>query len=373
PTASVTRLDLPVAAPPRRPAGEVERIVVRSALSIIGLLLAATIIVLLLWRLRLFVLLVLLSLFLATLLNPFVVVLVRRGLRRGFAVGVVYLALFLVGGGFGYLLYHSVYGSAERLVRDLPTLVSQARNGKGLVGDLVTRFHLARYISAHDLKLESLVTRLGKPALAVGKTVVNGVVGLTTIGVLTFFLLLEAPALFRGALRWLPPRRAELAREIAGGMARQVTGYMIGNLATSLIAGMWVWIVLEVTRVPFATVLAIWVAIIDFLPLIGGLLAGVPTVALAFLHSVEAGVVCLILFLAYQLFENHVLMPIVVSRTVRLNQLWVLLAVLVGAEIGSLVGSTFGALVAALLAVPAAGAIQVATRVVINAEHPPAS
>jgi predicted PurR-regulated permease PerM len=365
-TASVTRLEIPPA-PARRPAREIERIVIRSALAIIALVLGSTIVVLVLWRLRVFVLLVLLSLFLATLLNPFVVALVRRGLRRGTAVGAVYVVLFLVGGGLGYLLFHPVYSSAARLARDLPSLVSQARRGKGLVGDIVTHFHLARYISAHALQLQNVVRHLGKPALAVGKTVVSGVVGLVTVAVLTFFVLLEAPLIFRGALRWLPAHRAEVARQIADGMARQVTGYMLGNLATSVTAGLVVWVSLEITGVPFATVLAIWVAIVDFLPLIGGLLAGVPTVMLAFLHSVTAGIVTVIVFLVYQQIENHVLMPVVVSRTVRLNLLWVLLAVLIGAEVGNLVGSTFGALVGALLAVPAAGAIQVATRAIVGA------
>ena len=100
----------------------------------------------------------------------------------------------------------------------------------------------------------------------------------------------------------------------------------------------------------------------DFLPLVGGLLAGVPTVALAALHSLTAGIVTLVVFLVYQQIENHILNPLVMSRTVRLNPLWVLLAILVGAELGDFVGSTFGALVGALLAVPTASAIQVLAR-----------
>ena len=79
----------------------------------------------------------------------------------------------------------------------------------------------------------------------------------------------------------------------------------------------------------------------------------------AFLHSVSAGVVVVVVFLVYQQIENHVLYPLIISRTVLLNPLWVLLAVLAGAEIGGIVGSTFGGLCGALLAVPAAGVVQV--------------
>src|SRR5208283_1929672 len=113
---------------------------------------------------------------------------------------------------------------------------------------------------------------------------------------------------------------------------------------------------------PFAGVLSVRVGIINFLPLVGLLLAVVQTVALAQLHSWPAGIVTLVVFLFYQQIENHILNPIVMSRTVRLNPLWVLLAILVGAELGVLVGSTFGGLIGALLAVPAASAIQVIAR-----------
>ena len=70
----------------------------------------------------------------------------------------------------------------------------------------------------------------------------------------------------------------------------------------------------------------------------------------------------IVVFLVYQQVENHALYPLIVSRSVRLSPLWVLLAVLVGAETGNIVGATFGAIAGAILAVPAAGSIQVAVR-----------
>jgi predicted PurR-regulated permease PerM len=129
-----------------------------------------------------------------------------------------------------------------------------------------------------------------------------------------------------------------------------------------MIDGVVIFVTLRVTDVPYAGVLAIWVGIVDFLPLVGGLLAGVPTVAVAVLHSLPAGIVTLAVFLIYQQIENHILNPVVMSRTVRLNPLWVLLAILVGVELGGIVGSTLGGLVGALLAVPAASALQVVAR-----------
>ena len=70
----------------------------------------------------------------------------------------------------------------------------------------------------------------------------------------------------------------------------------------------------------------------------------------------------LIVFVGFQLVENHFLYPVVMSRTVRMNPLWVLLAVLVGANLGGVFGSTLGALTGALVAIPVGGAIQVIFR-----------
>jgi predicted PurR-regulated permease PerM len=120
-----------------------------------------------------------------------------------------------------------------------------------------------------------------------------------------------------------------------------------------------VFVTLLVMGVPFPFLWALWVALVDFLPMIGGALAGIPTVLFAATHSLSAGIVTLVVFLVYTQLENHVLNPVIMSRTVRVNPLLVLLSILIGGEIGSWIGGIFGAFVGALLAIPAAGAIQV--------------
>jgi predicted PurR-regulated permease PerM len=131
-----------------------------------------------------------------------------------------------------------------------------------------------------------------------------------------------------------------------------------------------VFVTLALLGVPFAVLWALWVALVDFLPMIGGALAGIPTVLFALAHSLTAGIVTLVVFLAYTQIENHVLNPIVMSRTVRINPLLVLLAILVGANVGSLVGGFFGGFVGTLLAIPVAGSIQVIVREVWQATAP---
>jgi len=132
-----------------------------------------------------------------------------------------------------------------------------------------------------------------------------------------------------------------------------------------------VFVTLMIVGVPFPLLWGLWVALVDFLPMIGGALAGIPTVLFAFTQGITAGVVTLAVFLIYTQVENHILNPVIMSRTVKINPLLVLIAVLVGASLGDLVGGVFGAFVAALLAIPAAGALQVLVREAWQATAPP--
>ena len=351
----------PIAPRSRRDAAAddaLRRLIVTSSLRVVVGILGIGTGALVAWRLRLLLLLVAVAFFIALLLQPFVHLLQQRGLRRSSAVMIVYLVLAVLAGAFGYLVFHPLYTSATKFATDLPSLVRQAQHGKGPVGHLITRLHLATYVQQHAPALERAITQIGKPALAVGKTVLSGVVGVVTIAFISLFMLLEGPKIFFSLVSWMTERQAEFSRRIISRMTHEISGFMLGDFATSVVAGVVVYVALRLTGVPFASVLAIWVGFIDFLPLVGGLLAGVPAVGVAFLHSVTAGIVTAVVFLVYQQVENHVLYPIIVSKTVRLNPLLVLLAVLFGSELGSILASSFGAICGAIFAVPGAGVLQ---------------
>ncbi|HUY05900.1 MAG TPA: AI-2E family transporter [Acidimicrobiales bacterium] len=339
-----------------------ESVIIAIALKVLAISFAFGVVVLLAWRLRLILLLVLISFFIAALLNPALNLLTKLGMRRTLAVMTVYLVLLIFMFGVGYTFFNTVITQATHFAHTLPSLVREAQNGRGTVGHLIARFHLATYFASHSSALSSYVARLGKPALAVGKTVLSGFTSLITVLFLSFFILLEAPRVVTGFLRLFREDHASDVRRVIYLMTKQVTGFMLGNFATSVIAGVVSYVALLATGVPFASVLAIWTALVDFLPLVGGLLAGVPVVGVAFLHSVPAGIVVLVVFLIYQQIENHILNPLIISRTLRLNPLWVLLSVILGAETGAIIGSTFGAICGAIFALPAAGAVQVMIR-----------
>jgi predicted PurR-regulated permease PerM len=323
------------------------------------------------YRLRDLILLFFVAGFVALILNPLVVVLQNwRIRRRGWAVAVVTLWGLLVFVGLAAAFGYPLVNGLTHLANVLPSYVHDAERGRGPIGHLVRKYHIQRWITDNEPKLVKIGQDLAKPALNFGKGAFSLLFALFLIFVLVLLLLLEGPKMRATLLRLMPPGRAERYGQIAGEINRAVGGYMLGNIATSLMAGTVVFLTLLLLGVPFALLWALWVALVDFLPMIGGALAGIPVVLFAVAHSLTAGIVTLAVFVIYTQIENHVLDPVVMSRTVKINPLLVLVSILIAAYVGSWIGGTFGAFVAALLAIPAAGTIQVLVREIWLATAP---
>jgi predicted PurR-regulated permease PerM len=331
-----------------------DRELVRAVFIILSAGLAFAVAVLLFWKLRRIVGLVVIAAFFATILNPMVDVLTRLRIRRGVATSIVFLFGVAAFAGMIYTFVRPIYDAGQSFARDIPGFVERAKNGEGRVGELIKHYNIDEKVAENAPKLQKALSNAGGPAVRTAQRVASGLLALLTIMVLSFLMLLEAPDIIAAFLSLLSPRQATQVRRIGADVAGAVTGYMAGNLVISLIAGVTTWIFLTIVHVPFSGVLGLWVGFADLLPLVGATLGAIPAIAIAFLHSTGAGVAVVIMYVVYQQLENHILQPVVMSRTVKLNPLGVLLSALVGVELAGFVG--------ALLAIPAAGAIQVVIR-----------
>jgi predicted PurR-regulated permease PerM len=343
-------------------------------LATVGIVIVTFLVGKLVYKLREIILLMVVAGFISLLLNPIVVLLQRwKVKRRGFAVAIVTAFSVIAFIGLAALFGYPLVNGLTHLTHKLPSYVQQVEHGKGALGRLSRKYHVQQWVDKNLVpKLSSLAKNITKPALTLGKAAVSLLFALFVIFVLVLLLLLEGPKLRRGLLGMMQPERAARVWRISGEVSRSVTGFMLGNFITSLIAGVVVLITLMLLGVPFALLWALWVALLDFLPMIGGAVAGIPTAAFALTHSFSSFVVFAIVFLTYTQVENHILNPIVMSRTVRINPLLVLIAILVGANVGDLVGGFFGGFVGTLLAIPLAGAIQVVVREVWQSTSPEA-
>ena len=156
----------------------------------------------------------------------------------------------------------------------------------------MARYHIQSWVQRNTPKLVGYAQSLSKPALTVGKGTVSIIIELLTLFVLDLLLLLEGPKMWRWTLGQMTPGRSATVTRVAADVSQKVTGYMAGNLLTSLIAGTVVFVTLQILGVPFPLLWGLWVALVDFLPMIGRALPGIPTVLFAFIAGgLTAGIV----------------------------------------------------------------------------------
>jgi predicted PurR-regulated permease PerM len=300
--------------------------------------------------------------FFAIVLTPVVDIVKRRfHVSRGLSTAIVFVVGIAMVSGLLYSFIRPLVDQGRQFADNFPTYVRDAREGRGPAGDLVKRFNLDQRIADAQDSIEKSVGNAGGGAIKVAGRVLGGVASILTILVLCLMMVLYGPELLNGALIILKRENQERVRAVASDCARAITGYVMGNLLISVIAGVLTGIALLAFGVPFAGVLSLWVGFADLIPLVGATLGAIPTIGVAFLHSTGAGIGMLIFYIVYQQFENHVLQVVIMSKTVQINQLFVLVSVLIGVELLGFLG--------ALLAIPAAGVIQVIVRDVWDHRH----
>ena len=336
-----------------------ERVPVRTIATAIGMVITAYFLWIFIQKVTDILILIAIAAFFALALNPAVDFLEQRmHMRRGLAASVVFLIGAIGLFALLYLFITPLIHQTQTFIDRLPQMVDDARNGKGAVGEFVQRYHLDRWVDENQGRVRDALTNSTDSLLAVASTVATTIAAILTVMVLTFLMLLEGPQMVRAPLVFFAPKTQEHIRRVAAESAKTVNGYVTGNAVISIIAGTVAYIALSTTGVEFAFVLAVWVAFTDLIPLVGATLGAIAAVGVAFLHSPQAGLINLAVYIVYQQIENHILQTTIMAHTVKLNPLVVLVSVLLGAGFAGLIG--------ALFAIPLAGVLQVVGRDLIE-------
>jgi predicted PurR-regulated permease PerM len=330
---------------------------VRTILATIGLVLATALLIYIVLQVRQVLTWTVVGAFFAVALYPLVGWVQKRllgGRRRALATFLVFLLVFILLAALIAAFAVPLVDEGTKLAGQLPQQISDAKAGRGPIGDLLQRTNALQWVQDNQPKISKFASGLTAPAASVASGFATGIAGTLTVFVLAYLMVLEGPKVVEGSLNVFRPTTAERIRRVGGDCAKSVTGYISGNLLISFICGLLTYIVLLVVGVPFAGLIALFVGIADLLPLVGATIGGAVAVIAGFIHSIPAGIVVLVFFVLYQQLENHLLQPLVFARTVKLNPLTVIIAVLIGAELLGILG--------ALLAIPVASMVQVILR-----------
>jgi len=273
----------------------------------------------------------------------------RRGCPRRTAVGVVLLGLVLSVAATAAVLAPVVVSQILHLVSQLPGLLGRARgNNVGVLGSLDRRFHFVDALGRAEPNLTRLVTL--SSVLGVIRTALAALVGALTVLALTVYLVIEMPAVKAALYRMYPRTRRARASILTDEILRRTGGFILGNLLTSGVAGVGTTAWALAVHIPFAFALGLFVALADLIPVIGSTVAGAVVALVALSGSLPVAISTIVFFIVYRLFEDYLLSPRVMRRTVDVSPITTIVALLLG-------GALFG-IVGALLAIPIAAAVQ---------------
>ena len=296
-------------------------------------------------QLRAIDLLLVVALVFAGTFNPLVEWMERRGVKRVYALTLLSVALLLVTSLLIFLTGPPLIEQLAQIVRDAP------RHREQLIALLQQRDFTAPLARAvQNAGLQEVFARIERDLVGYSSQAVIAVGWAVTTLFLAFYVLADGKRT-QGALYALVPRdyHMRLAR-ILQNLEVIVGGYMRGQLITSAAIGVFTFALLVICKVPNALSLALFAALVDVIPFIGGLLATAPAVLAALSRGVPVGMVVLVALFVYQELENRILVPRVYGRALRLAPITVVLALLAG---GMLLG-----VIGALLALPIAAGLQ---------------
>jgi predicted PurR-regulated permease PerM len=292
-----------------------------------------------------------LALFIAAGLDPVVGWLCRHRIPRWAAVATVTAGVIAVIGGFLAAALPPLATQTTALVDHLPHYMHELQDHNSALGRFNTRYHVQQRIT-------SLITTKGSAliggVIGAGALVLSAVSSMVLVLVLSVYFLASLPATKLFAYRLVPHSRRSRVILIGDEILAKVGGYMLGNILTSVIAGVGTFFWMLAFGIPYPILLALLVMLLDLVPVIGSTIGGAVVSLVALTVSLPVAIGTLAFYIGYRLAEDYLIVPRVMGRTVQVPAIVSMVAVLIGGVLLGIIG--------ALIAIPVAAAI----RIVLN-------
>jgi predicted PurR-regulated permease PerM len=292
--------------------------------------------------------------FLALGLEPVAAWLVNRKLPRWAASTVVFATFLVLLGAFVAAAVPPLAQQTTQLASQLPHYIQQAQDHSSAIGQLNERFHLQQRITdtingSGGSMLNDIITA--------GTAVFSAVANSLIVIVLSVYFLVDMPRIRATMYRLVPYSRRPRVILLGDQMFAKVGAYVLGNVATSVIAAVATSIWLAVFDVPHALLLGIFVGLLDLVPVVGSTIAGVVVAAVALTVSLPVCVATIAFFVVFRFAEDYLLVPKIIGRAVQVPALITMIAVLLG---GALLG-----IIGALVAIPIAAAVRLVAQEIV--------
>jgi putative permease len=299
----------------------------------------------------------LLSFVLAYMLDPFVVMLEQRKVRRLYGILVIYAILGIISFFIVAFLVPFVNIRWYALLADLPKYVQK---GKDLLLELSGRFQPTYATEEWNWlfnkitgSMDTILGKVGSGVYAAAGRVAFNLLNIILAPILIFFMLFYKSNILAGISRWLPAGRRETILELGREINASVGGYIRGQMVVSLIVALCSAIAMFFLDIDYALLLGIFAGMASILPFVGVILATIPPLFLAYVKF-QSGIMLLKVLAAFALiyfFEGYLVKPLVFKKSMDLNPLATIIVVMAFGELMGFWGI--------LLALPIAAAVKI--------------
>lgn len=318
------------------------------SLSSLFLVIAAGLILVLLWQLRSLLVILMIAVIIAATLAPIVENVEKLRFPRWLAVITVYLGVITLITGVSLLLGPTIIEQIQRLLQKLPAYL-EVLNLE--IRDMMTHLGVTEPDALNILNQWFDVRALTKwtfqssqqlliRSLGVTRGLLGGIFNLILALFLSAYMLLGSKTLIQGITSLFPqPWDQRLAAQVPQ-MSQRMGGYIQGRLLVSFILGLAITFGLRLLGISeFALGLGTIAGITNLIPFFGPVLGSIPALIVAIVQGGWTFVWVLLLFVIIQNVETYVLDPLLVGSSVKVSPMYQLLAVLGGVQVLGILGA----------------------------------
>jgi predicted PurR-regulated permease PerM len=295
--------------------------------------------------------LILVSLFLATGLNPGVEALRKRNLSRGSAVAVIFSSVILFVVFFAFVVVPPVVSQGTNLIQNAPELLDNLMKNS-TINNLNDQFGIIDTLQSRLNSVTSdgtlLISTFGG-VIGVGQSILSGFFTALTILVLTLYFITSLPQATSLGLSLVPASRRDRVGKLTNAVIERIGIFVGSQILIAAMAGVFIVLLSTVLSLPSPIAIGMIVFVVALIPLIGHFIgAGVVTL-IALTQSPLIGLVAFVTYVLYVQIENYVVTPRIMKRTLSVPGAVTIISALIGSSLLGLVGG--------LLAVPVAASI----------------
>jgi len=304
-----------------------------------------------LYLIRDVIIIFLFALIIASAVTPAVNVLNKIKIPRVIGALLVYILFFGILAFLIYLVVPSISGDLAALASNFPGYIEKLTTKFQTLREHFSRYQaifdqLTNYLNTVKQSLQNSAPKLFSGAL----NIFGGFSSLVLVLVISFYLSVQKSGIQRTLTAIIPLQYRDYLLNLWERAQKKLGRWLQGQLFLGLIVGSMVYIGLYFLDVKFALLLAILAGGLEIFPYIGPVIAGIPAVIVGFLQAPILGFWVLILYVAVQQVENHLMVPLVVGKVVGLNPVTIILALLIGGKLGGILGVILAVPLAAVFA-----------------------